>query len=106
MDKRPGKDGRLILVTAKADLLCAFPLGVNASVLGLLYGLGKNRLTLVLNFMRVFIFRIPLFWAMQHLTSLGERSVGLMMLVSNSSAGLMAAIAAFFVIREYRKKYL
>ena len=97
---------RLILVTAKADLLCAVPLGVNASVLGLLYGLGKNRLTLVLNFMRVFIFRIPLFWAMQHLTSLGERSVGLMMLVSNSSAGLMAAIAAFFVIREYRKKYL
>ncbi len=97
---------RLILLTARADLLSAFPLGINASVLALLYGLGKNKITLVLNVLRVFVFRIPVFWTLQHLTTLGERSVGIVMAISNTSAGVMALIAAFFVIRDFKKNYI
>ena len=83
----------------------AVPLGVNASVLALFYGLGKTRLTLLLNFARVFIFRIPVFWILQNWTNAGESSVGIVMLVSNFSSGVLAGILAFIVLRGYRRQY-
>ena len=78
---------------------------VPAAVLALLYGLGKTELTLMLNFARVFIFRIPVFWFLQHCTNLGEMSAGVVMLVSNLSSGVLAAIISVIVIRRYRKQY-
>jgi len=63
-------------------------------------------MTLLLNFSRVFIFRIPVFWALQHWTALGEASVGAMMLISNFSSGVLAAVIVAFVIWQYRKEYL
>ena len=83
----------------------AVPLGLNAAVLALLYGLGKTRLTLVLNFARVFVFRIPVFWFLPHCTSLGERSVGMVMMISNTAVAVAALAAALIVIRNYRKQY-
>ena len=83
----------------------AVPLGVNASVLALFYGLGKTRLTLLLNFARVFIFRIPVFWILQNWTNAGEASVGIVMLVSNFSSGVLAGVLAFIVLRGYRRQY-
>ena len=65
-----------------------------------------TRLTLALNFARVFIFRIPVFWFLQHYTALGQASVGAVMLISNFSSGVLAAGIAVFVIRHYRAKYL
>ena len=88
------------------EALGAVPLGVNAAVLALLYGLGKTKLTLLLNFARVFIFRIPVFWVLQNWTSAGEASVGMVMLISNFSSGVLAAIISVFVIRSFKRKYL
>ena len=51
-----------IMQVYRFEALGAVPLGVNAAVMALLYGLGKTKLTLLLNFSRVFIFRIPVFW--------------------------------------------
>lgn len=48
----------------------AIPLGVNAAVMALLYGFGKTRVTLVANFCRVFLFRVPVLWALQQFTDL------------------------------------
>ena len=96
---------RQIVMVYRFEALGAVPLGVNAAVLALLYGLGKTELTLLLNFARVFIFRIPVFWFLQHGTSLGEMSAGVVMLVSNFSSGVLAAILAVLVIRRYRKQY-
>jgi len=83
----------------------AVPLGLNAAVLALLYGLGKTKLTLILNFSRVFLFRIPVFWFLQHYTNVGEASVGMVMMISNTSAGVMALAMAIPVIRRYKKQY-
>ena len=97
---------REIVSVYRYEALGAVPLGVNAAVLALLYGLGETRLTLLLNFARVFVFRIPVFWLLQRFTQLGETSAGVVMMVSNTSSGLLAAAVSILVIRKFRKRYL
>ena len=96
----------MIKTVYRFEALGAVPLGINAAVMALLYGLGKTRLTLVLNVARVFVFRIPVFWFLQNYTSFGEKSVGIVMMVSNISVTVMAVAVAFLVIRKYKKDYL
>ncbi|GAB6086649.1 MATE family efflux transporter [Alkaliphilus crotonatoxidans] len=75
-----------------------------SSVMGLLYGFGYTRLTLVINFLRLFLFRIPSLYLLQRFTSLGSESVGLAMMISNSMVGITAAIVCFVVIQKMRKE--
>ena len=82
------------------------PLGVNAAVRALLFGLGKTKLTLLLNFARLFLFRIPVFWFLQNYTTLGPASVGAVMLVSNFASGILAAVVGVIVILQFRNRYL
>lgn len=95
-----------IMMVYRYEALGAVPLGVNAAVLALLYGLGQTRLTLALNFARVFLFRIPVLWFLQNCTGLGEASVGAVMLISNAASGAAAAAAGAAVIWRYKKEYL
>ena len=96
---------RMIALVYRYEALGAVPLGFNAAVMALLYGLGQTKLTLVLNFARVFVFRIPVFWFLQHCTSLGEASVGIVMMVSNISVTLAAGVTAFVVIRRFKRDH-
>ena len=96
---------REIVAVYRYEALGAVPLGVNAAVLALLYGLGKTRLTLLLNFARVFVFRIPVFWYLQHFTRLGAESGGVVMLVSNLCTGLLAAVIGLIVLRRFKRQY-
>ena len=96
---------RMITMVYRYEAYGAIPLGINAAVLALLYGLGKTKLTLVLNFSRVFLFRIPVFWFLQNYTDLGEASVGIVMMVSNISVTVMAVSVAAVVIARFRKEY-
>ena len=73
--------------------------------MALLYGLGKTRLTLVLNFARVFVFRIPVFWFLQHCTNVGEKSVGIVMMVSNIAVAVAAVVVCAVVIRDFKREY-
>ena len=95
----------MIALVYRYEALGAVPLGFNAAVMALLYGLGKTKLTLVLNFSRVFVFRIPVFWFLQHCTNVGEASVGIVMMVSNISVAAAAGIAAVIVIRRFKQEY-
>ena len=95
----------MITMVYRFEAYGAIPLGINAAVLALLYGLGKTKLTLVLNFSRVFLFRIPVFWFLQNYTDLGEVSVGIVMMVSNISVTVMAVSVAAVVIARFRKEY-
>ena len=96
---------RMIALVYRYEALGAVPLGFNAAVMALLYGLGKTQLTLVLNFSRVFVFRIPVFWFLQHCTSLGEASVGIVMMVSNISVAVAAGVTALVVIRRFKREH-
>lgn len=83
----------------------AVPLGLNAAVLALLYGLDETKLTLLLNFSRVFVFRIPVLWFLQRFTALGEKSVGLVMMISNTAVAVLALIVGLIVIRKFKKQF-
>ena len=95
----------MIMTVYRFEALGAVPLGINASVMALLYGLGETKLTLVINLARVFIFRIPVFWFLQNFTSFGEASVGIVMMVSNISVAVLSSGIAAYVIHEFRKNY-
>ncbi|MCR5675383.1 MAG: MATE family efflux transporter [Lachnospiraceae bacterium] len=97
---------RMIVLVYRYEALGAVPLGINAAVMALLYGLGKTRLTLALNFSRVFIFRIPVFWFLQHFTNIGEASVGIVMMVSNTSVAVTAVIVAAVILHRFRKDHI
>lgn len=95
---------RLIMLTYKYEAYGAVPLGINASVLALMYGLGKTKLSMVINVSRVFVFRIPVFWFLQNFTNYGEKSVGMVMMISNISVTVMAIVVAIIVIRQFKKE--
>ena len=97
---------KLIISVYKFEAVGGVPLGVFAAVMAMLYGLGKTRLTMVLNVSRIFVFRIPVFWFLQHFTSYGEKSVGIVMMVSNVSVAVMAIVTALIVIPRYKKQYM
>ena len=95
----------MIMSVYRFEALAAVPLGANAAVFSLLYGLGKTKLTMLLGFSRVFVFRIPVFWYIQHFTQLGERGVGVMMMVSNYLAAASSLVVAFLVIRGFKREH-
>lgn len=80
------------------------PLGINSACMALLFGFGKTKLTLVCNFSRVFIFRIPILWALQNFTTLGSESVGIVMAASNTLTAMLSFAVAMLVIRSVKKK--
>jgi Na+-driven multidrug efflux pump len=96
---------RLIIQVYKYEAIGGVPLGAFAAVMALLYGLGKTKLTMVLNVSRVFIFRIPVFWFLQNFTDFGEKSVGMVMMISNVSVAVMAVVTALIVVPRYKKEH-
>lgn len=80
------------------------PLGINSACMALLFGFGKTKLTLVCNFSRVFLFRIPILWALQNLTDIGSESVGIVMAASNTLTALLSFSIAMGVIHNLKKK--
>ena len=79
-------------------------LALNTSVMGFLYGFGLTQVAMVINFFRLFIFRIPPLWLIQRYSSLGSEGVGWAMLISNGLTGIMAVIVSFFVLRNMKRK--
>lgn len=89
----------------RMEALGGIPLGINAAVMALLYGFGKTKITMFINFSRVFIFRIPVLWCLQQFTSLGSDSVGIVMGVSNVSVGVLSVIIGIWEIKKIRRQY-
>ena len=81
------------------------PLGINSAVTSMLLGFGYTKFTLIINFCRIFLFRVPVLWALQQFTNLGAKSCGLVMLISNASVSVLSMSFAFFVIRNLCKKH-
>ena len=95
----------LIISIYRFEAWGAIPLGINSAVVGMLYGFGKTKSTLFINFCRVFAFRVPVLWALQQFTSLGSVSVGIVMAFSNIAVGVLSAVIGFFTIRQICREY-
>lgn len=70
----------------------------------LLLGLGKTKMMLLINFSRIFIFRLPVIFFFQHFTAMGYEAVGYTMAISNSAVGIMALVAGEIVIMREKRK--
>ena len=81
------------------------PLGINSAVIALMLGFGYTKCTLLINFCRVFVFRIPILWGLQIFTSLGSDSVGVVMMVSNILVTVFSSVIAIIVIKKICKEH-
>ena len=85
------------------EMIGYITLGLSCSVNALLLGYGWAKTVTVLNVVRVFVFRIPVLWYLQTYTDVGHEAVGITMMVSNVSAGLLSALAAVPLILKIKK---
>ena len=85
------------------EMLGYITLGINSATIALLMGYGYTKLTMVLNVARVFVYRVPMLWALQQFTSIGAEAVGITMMVSNVCTGLTAVVIAIPVVLKIRK---
>lgn len=97
--------GKMIASIYRYEAYGAIPLGINASVMALLYGFGKTNITLIINFCRVFVFRVPVLWFLQNFTDLGSTSIGIVMAVSNIATGILALIIGLIEIHRICRLY-
>ena len=80
------------------------PLSINASAVALLYGFGYTKLTLIINFCRVLVFRVPLLWILQKYTNLGLQSVGIVMMASNILVSVLSGSIALVLYTKIHRK--
>lgn len=78
-------------------------LGINSAVLGLLYGFGYTRTSMVINLARVFVFRVPSLLILQNFTNLGSESVGVAMMISNVGIGVVALVVAVIYLVKIKR---
>ena len=79
------------------DVTSCLGLAVNGAGMDFLLGLGKTRITLVINFMRIFLLRVPVLYILQHLITDGATALGVMMMISNCSIAVITTIICFSI---------
>ena len=62
-----------------------------------LLGLGKTRITLFINFLRIFVLRIPVLYILRFLIDDGATALGVMMMISNCSIALITTLISISV---------
>lgn len=74
------------------EMLSNIFLAVHAAIMALLYAFGYTKLSFGINFARLFIFRLPILFALKQFTALSGRALamGIVMMVSNGLTGLFA----------------
>lgn len=81
-------------------------LAFNSCVLGMLYGFGYTKLSMIINISRVFVFRIPSFLICKYLIPglSGYQVAGISMGASNILIGIVALVTAIILIYRIKKK--
>lgn len=82
------------------DISSSLGLALNGAGMDFLLGLGKTKITLILNFTRIFILRIPVLLIIQHFISDGAIALGIMMMVSNCSIAVITTIISFRIAKK------
>ncbi len=90
----------LIAMVYRYEVLTAVFLGINSASMAFLYGAGYTKIAFLINFARLFLFRVPLLWFLQNFTAIGQESVGIVILTSNILVAACALTAAVLVARR------
>lgn len=95
----------LIKSIHRYDSLSILALAVNSAVLGVLYGFGQTKMTMVLNISRVFVFRIPVLWYLQTFhKEIGAEAAGISMGISNIGIALASLVCLLIFLIKLKKK--
>ena len=86
------------------DLLGCLALSLNGAGMDFLLGMGKTKITLVLNFCRIFLLRIPVLYILQRIISDGDTVLGVMMMISNCSIALLTTAVCIREAGKLREK--
>lgn len=96
---------QLIKSIHKYDSLSILALAVNSAVLGVLYGYGKTKMTMILNISRVFVFRIPILWYLQTFhKEIGAEAAGLSMGISNICIAIASLVCLGVFLLKIKKQ--
>lgn len=87
------------------DIWSILVLGAYAAVTSFLLGLGYTKLTLILNFCRVFLFRIPVLWYLQNFTQMGGQAVGFVFMFSNVAVTILSLVMGAVCLRNFCRKH-
>ena len=93
----------MIVQIHRYEMMGYVTLGINSAVNALLLGYGYARLAMILNVARVFVFRVPVLWALQRFTTMGAEATGVTMMVSNVATGVASIIVMFPVLRRIKR---
>lgn len=85
------------------DSLSCLGIAFNGAGMDFLLGLGKTKITLFLNFLKIFVFRIPVLFILQLFISDGATALGIMMMISNCGIALPTTLICVSVARKLRK---
>ena len=95
----------LIKSIHRYDSLSILALAVNSAVLGVLYGFGQTKMTMVLNISRVFVFRIPVLWYLQTFhKEIGAEAAGISMGISNICIAIASLTCLGIFLLKVKKK--
>ena len=95
----------LIKSIHRFDSLSILALSINSAVLGVLYGYGKTKMTMVLNISRVFVFRIPILWYLQTFhKEIGAEATGLSMGISNICIAIASLVCLFVFLVKLKSQ--
>lgn len=92
--------GELIAIIYRYEMLGFIPLGISSAICSLLYAYKKTIATFIINLSRVFLLRIPVLYFLQHFTTLGIKSLGIVMLTSNGGILLISIIIAQIYLKK------
>ncbi len=93
-----------IKIIFQLEMLATITVSLSTTVLGLLYGFGHTTIALIINMMRIFVFRIPVVLFFVKYTSVGVEALGYSMFISNAMVGVVAIIFAYFIIKDIKAK--
>lgn len=95
---------RLIKSINKYDTLSIIALAINAAVLGVLYGFGQTKMTMIINISRVFVFRIPVLWYLQTFhKEIGAEAAGMSMGISNICIAITSICFLIYFVFKIKK---
>jgi len=95
----------ILYTVHRLDVWSVLVLGAYAAVTSLLLGLGYTKLTLILNFCRIFLFRIPVLWFLMNFTNMGGEAVGFVFMFSNVAVTFLSLIMSIFVLKKFCKTH-
>ena len=86
------------------DAFSCLGIALNGAGMDFLLGLGRTKITLVLNFVKVFVLRIPVLFILQRFISDGATALGIMMLISNVGVSIPTTIICACVSAKLLRK--